>query len=235
VKQKTRRVRLGFALVIAGGAILAGSLSTGMAAATVATSGTQDSRSTIETTVASTSASTDWKVQAGKRFQRAGEYTVRRSNNFLQDAIDAYGPPSSCKINGSRSYGVATWATRGIRIYDATLGGLPAGETACTSPDLVYVSEIRLTDRRWTTSFGLHVGDPTTKLRKLYPKSPYVPGAPGSRWSRNIYTLVWQRVHCDFDCSSYEQVHGTDIARLTAQVMNGRVTAFWIPVFGEGE
>jgi hypothetical protein len=186
MKQKTRRLRLGCAFVVIGVAILTGSLPTGMASATVAAIVAQDSRSTIELAVASTNgegSGTDWKVQAGRAFQRAGEYTVRRSLSYdspqhtrLQNAIDAYGPPSSCKISYSRSYmvsyAVVTWATRGIRIYSADGGPLPAGETACTSPDLVYVYEIRLTDRRWTTSFGLHVGDPTTKLRRLYPRAP---------------------------------------------------------------
>ena len=139
------------ALVAAGVALGAASLPTGMAATTIAAPATPHSHSNAGATGGHERSTADWKVQAGKAFQRAGEYTVRGSNTLLQDAIDAYGAPSSCKVGGSSSYGVATWATRGIRIDAATYGGLPAGETVCTSPYLVYVSEIRLTDRRWTT------------------------------------------------------------------------------------
>src|SRR3990170_1065255 len=132
----------------------------------------------------------DWKVQAGKMFQRAGEYSVRGRNTYLQDAIEAYGRPTSCRVVGSNNHVVATWGDRGIWVDAWTYGLMPEDEDGCISPDLIHVSEIRLTDKRWITSLGLRVGDPTTKLRRLYPKSPYVPGSQA--WRRNQYYLVWQ-------------------------------------------
>lgn len=178
----------------------------------------------------------DWKVQAGTNFQRAGEYTYRygRRNTRLQDAIRAYGRPSSCKAVGSNNHAVVSWASRGIWIDAWTYGGLPEDEDGCVSPDLIYISEIRLTDRRWTTALGLHVGDPTTKLRRLYPKAPYVSAAQA--WGRNQYFLVWRHERCVIGvCSAYEQRHGIDVSRLSAQVKNGRVVAFWVPIGGQGE
>ena len=111
---------------------------------------------------------------------------------------------------------------------------MPRDENGCISPDLIYVSEIRLTDRRWTTSLGLRVGDRTTKLRRLYPKAPYVDRKQA--WGRNQHYLVWRHGRCVIGyCTPYEQRYGIDIAQLMAQVKNGRVIAFWLPVFGQGE
>jgi hypothetical protein len=112
--------------------------------------------------------SASWLVQAGKTFQRAGEYTVRR-NARLQDAIKAYDEPSTCRVVGSENHAVAHWADRGIWIDAWTYGLLPEGETGCTSPDLIYVSEIRLTGMRWTTSLGLRVGDRTDQAQEAVP------------------------------------------------------------------
>jgi hypothetical protein len=173
-----------------------------------------------------------WLVQAGKTFQRAGEYTIRR-NKRLQDAIKAYGQPTSCRVVGSNNHVVARWPERGISIDAWTYGGLPAGESGCTSPDLIHVSEIRLTGKRWTTSLGLHIGDRTTKLRRLYPRAQYWDRR--TRFRRNEYWLVTAHGPCIGVCTPFEVAHGVDYPRLTAQVFGGRVIAIWVPVFGQGE
>jgi hypothetical protein len=175
-----------------------------------------------------------WLVRAGKNFQRAGEYTVRLLNTRFEDAIRAYGAPSSCRVVGSNNHAIAVWADRGIWIDLWTYGGFPEGENGCISPDLIYVSDIRLTDARWTTSLGLHVGDRTTKLRRLYSKAPYVDGQHG--WGRNQYYLVQRHGRCFYEaCTPYELRHGVDFPQLIAQVKKGRVVAFWLPVGGQGE
>jgi hypothetical protein len=110
---------------------------------------------------------------------------------------------------------------------------MPEGETGCTSPDLIWVSEIKLTDRRWTTSLGVHVGERTTKLRKQYPKAVYQDRRAGG--PRSQYWLVVRHGPCIGVCTPHEQRHGVDYPALTAQVRNGRVIAFWVPVFGQGE
>jgi hypothetical protein len=179
-------------------------------------------------------AAADWKVQAGKSFKRAGEYTVRLRNTYLQDAIEAYGEPASCRVVGSRNHVIATWPSRGIWIEAWTYGAMPDDEDGCISPDLIHVSQIRLTDKRWVTSLGLRVGDPTTKLRSLYPRSPYVDAKQA--WGRNHYYLVWRHGPCVIGvCSPYDVKYGIDTPQLMAQVKSGRVTAFWLPVFGQGE
>ncbi len=181
----------------------------------------------------SDSATASWLVRAGENFQRAGEYTIRLRNQRLENAIAAYGEPSSCRTRGSSNHVVATWADRGIWIDAWTYGEMPEGENGCTSPDLIFVSEIRLTDRRWTTSLGLRVGDRTTKLRRRYPKAVYHDRRAGA--ARSEYWLVTRHGPCIGRCTPYEQRYGVDYPVLTAQVRNGRVLAFWVPVFGQGE
>jgi hypothetical protein len=179
----------------------------------------------------------DWKVQAGKHFQRAGELTVRPTGpNYavLQRAFKAYGDPEKCRVVRTPNHVVASWPSRGIWIDAWTYGGMPEGEDGCISPDLIHVSEVRLTDKRWVTSLGLRVGDRTTKLRRLYPKSPYFEGGRGFR--RNQYYLVWNHGPCVIGiCSANDLKYGIDYPQLTAEVKAGRVVAFWLPVFAQGE
>lgn len=175
-----------------------------------------------------------WLVRAGKNFQRAGEYTVRLSNTRFEDAIKAYGKPSSCRLVGGVNHAIAVWSDRGIWIELWTYGFMPEDENGRISPDLINVSDVRLTDARWTTSLGLHVGDRTTKLRRLYPNAPYLGRKQAG--GRNLYDLVQRHGACFFEsCTPYEQRHGIDFAQLTAQVRNGRLVAFWLPVAGQGE
>jgi hypothetical protein len=174
-----------------------------------------------------------WLVRAGKNFQHAGEYTIRLRNKRFEDAIAAYGEPSECRVQGSPNHAVATWADRGIWIELWTYGLMPEGETGCSSPDLIWVSEIRLRDRRWSTSLGLRVGDRTTKLRKRYPKAVYQDRRAGG--PRSQYWLVKRHGTCLGDCTPKEQRDGVEYPVLAAQVRNGRVVAFWLPVFGQGE
>lgn len=170
-----------------------------------------------------------WLVRAGRDFQRAGEYTVRTRNTRLVDAIAAYGNPS-CRVVTARHV-VATWAARGIQIDARTKIAVPKGRTGCSSPGLMYVSEIRLADRRWVTALGLRVGDGVAKLRRLYPRAPYVAAARGS--SRNEYSLVRRHGRCVGTCTAAQKRNGVAYPRLTAQVKGGRVIAFWLPVFGQ--
>ena len=170
-----------------------------------------------------------WLVRVSASFQRAAEYTVRAGNTRLSDAIAAYRRPS-CKVVGPRQ-AIATWPSRGIRIDSRTTRALPRGKTGCSAPELMNVSEIRLTDRRWTTSLGLHVGDATSKLRKLYGRVLYARANRAS--SRNEYYLVWRHGKCISGCTKAANRNGGDYPRLTAQVKNGKVIAFRIPVLAQ--
>jgi len=71
-----------------------------------------------------------WLVQAGKSFQRAGEYTVRLRNKEFEDAINAYGRPSSCRVVGSVQHAVATWLTAGFGSTSGRTEGCPRARPA---------------------------------------------------------------------------------------------------------
>ena len=170
-----------------------------------------------------------WIVRASSTYQRAHEYTVRARNTRLSEAIKAFGTPS-CKVTG-RGRVVATWADRGIRVDGVLNRPLPRGKTGCSAPGLVFVSEIRLTDGRWMTSLGLRVGDTVTKLRRLYPRSPFVRSGSGSQ--RTEYYLVWRHARCTRSCTPRTKRYGVNYPRLTAQVANGKVVALRLPVLGQ--
>jgi hypothetical protein len=173
----------------------------------------------------STSADAIWLVQAGAAYQRVHEYTLRSRNRRLSDAIGAFGK-SSCTAFGAKRV-VASWPARGIRIDARTIRVLPVGRNGCTAPALMNVSEIRLANRRWMTRLGLRVGDSLTKLRRLYPRSPFV-GGGGS--PRNEYYLVWRHELCTGACTPQARRHGVNVPRLTARFQNGKVIALRLPV-----
>jgi hypothetical protein len=173
----------------------------------------------------SASADAIWLVQAGGTFQRVHEYTLRSRNRRLSDAIGAFGK-FSCAAFGAKQ-AVASWPARGIRIDARASRVLPVGKNGCTAPALMNVSEIRLANRRWMTVLGLRVGDSVTKLRRLYPRSPFVRGG-GS--SRDAYYLVWRHERCTGACTPQARRRGVNVPRLTAQIQNGKVVALRLPV-----
>ena len=66
----------------------------------------------------------------------------------------------------------------------------------------------------WRTAFGLRVGDPAARLRKLYPRAPLKTGIPGD----SGYWLVTRKV-----CA---EVGGGSYPGLLARIRAGRVSAF---------
>ena len=164
----------------------------------------------------------NWRVQASKDIQRAGEYSIGGRNPRLDDAIEAYGTPS-CRTAGPRRV-VVTWPARGIRVDGVANRSLPPGKTGCSAPALVQVLEIRLTDRRWTTGLKLRIGDTIRQLRTLHPRSAFV------RTDRDEYYLVWRTAPCAGRCTTQEKRRGVNVPRLTAEVKRGKVVAFRLPV-----
>jgi predicted signal transduction protein with EAL and GGDEF domain len=58
------------------------------------------------------------------------------------------------------------WSTVGVRaVFRSGCG------------DRSRVQWVRLRSKRWTTERGLHVGDPTAKLKQLYPDAKFTVGA----------------------------------------------------------
>lgn len=103
-----------------------------------------------------------------------------------------------------------------------TFGLMPEGETGCSSPASVKLWYVAASGRRVRTSLGLRVGDPVTRLRRLYPHALR---------RRNAYWLVTRRELCIGICKT----RYASASRLTAKVLRGRVSAFVVPVFAQGD
>jgi hypothetical protein len=166
-------------------------------------------------------------IRASATFQRLGDWRVDRASTF-QGAIDALGEPSSCHAREA-AHVVARWADLGITVDLVTFGGLPAGRTGCDEPRSIHVNWARVTGRSWFTSLGLRVGDPTSKLRRLYPRAQR---NPRGTWPRpSAHWLVTRRAACVGICST----NFVTVPQLLAEVRNGRVIAFFFHVGAQGD
>jgi hypothetical protein len=171
-----------------------------------------------------------WLVRVGPDYIKVGEYRIGSMNTQLDDVIDAFGEPTSCRVIGKPSHVQATWAGRGLWGDFWTFGLMPTGENGCISPDLIHVSELRLRDPRWHTAVGLRVGDTTVRLRKLYPHARY---ERRTRYRpRDEYWLASERRICFGDCGGRRYAPAP---LLTAEVRRGKVVALWVPVRAQGE
>ena len=166
-------------------------------------------------------------IRAAATFQRLGDWRIDRAST-LQGAIDGLGAPSSCRAL-ERGHATARWASTGVTVDLWTYGSLPAGQTGCDAPELIHVNYVRVTGRVWTTSLGLHVGDPATKLRRLYPRAVQ---NPRGAWPRaSAWWLVTRRTICLGSCSTTY----VTVPQLLAEVGRGRVVAFFFHVGAQGE
>jgi hypothetical protein len=85
----------------------------------------------------------------------------------LAGAIDAFGTPSSLRAapaGQSQNFCVVRWTRYGITMNTYLIA--EPGQN-CTSKTRHWTT--RLTDRRWRTLKGLHIGDALQRLKRLYP------------------------------------------------------------------
>lgn len=117
----------------------------------------------------------------------------------------------------------AEFASPGVSVVLANFGG---GD-ACT-PDGGLID--RLTTRGpWRTNRGLRVGDPQSRVKRLYPRAFSGPSffVGGDR----AWHLVPRREPCIGDCTSPTQLRSA----VQAVVKNGRVRAFVVTVGAAGD
>jgi hypothetical protein len=157
----------------------------------------------------------DWHIDSPK---------MTRTVSYA-DAIDAYGEPDRCTLRRAPD-GIASWTQMGVTLYAATLGYTGPGKNACNDPVHWQVDHVVVTGKRWTTALGLKVGDPTSKLRRLYPKVTHTSG-----WNAG-YWLVTLRTVCLGQCGG---AHFLTAPRLVAKTAAGRVTAFDLRIGSQGE
>jgi hypothetical protein len=111
----------------------------------------------------------------------------------LRAAIRAWGHPSS-RSTGSGSCHV-NWATVGVK---AVFSGRRCSETGSR------IQRATLHSKHWTTQRGLHVGDPTAKVKQLYPGATFTVG----------YFWLYKR---------HDAFVGADAPFVTAQMKGGAV------------
>jgi hypothetical protein len=119
---------------------------------------------------ATAQASADFEVhvKGSGEVARIGELRDPASAT-LPSAREVFGDPASARRR-ERVTCPARWPGIGLRIVFVDLGG---GDP-CTREGNAQTAT--LNDRRWSTSRGLHVGDPVAKARRLYPNARHLYG-----------------------------------------------------------
>jgi hypothetical protein len=97
--------------------------------------------------------------------QKLGAYAVR-ADGSLAGAIRAFGTPSSTRRTGVSC--LVVWSRHGLTVTFYNLGG----DNPC-SPAGGRFSRAILRGDHWLTTLGLRVGEPVSKLRRLYPRAPF--------------------------------------------------------------
>ena len=163
------------------------------------------------------------QIRASAKMQLLGDYRIDRNPTY-QGAINAFGEPDKCTTVRFGD-GVAVWHSLGFRLYATTLDYPGRGANACNTPEAYSINHVTVTGRRWHTSFGLRVGDSTTRLRRLYPRAVRHRG-----WNAGFW-LVTARRRCLGECDT----EFVTVPRLVARVQSGRVGALVFPVYAQGE
>ena len=100
-----------------------------------------------------------------KHVSELGGFRANGSHGTLRNAIKAWGKPSTRKSEGGGFCDVNS-STVGLKAVFRSGSG-----------DSARIQWARLRSNRWTTERGLHVGDPTAKLKQLYPGAEFTVGA----------------------------------------------------------
>jgi opacity protein-like surface antigen len=100
-----------------------------------------------------------------KHVSALGAFRANGSHGTLRNAVRAWGRPSTRKSAGG-GFCHANWSTVGVRAV--FLSG-------CGDSSRIQWAILR--SKRWTTERGLHVGDPTAKVKQLYPGAEFTVGA----------------------------------------------------------
>ena len=147
-----------------------------------------------------------------RHISELGGFRTSGLHGTLREAIRAWGRPSSRKRQGDTGCAV-NWAGAGVRAIFANFGG----GSGC-SERLARLQRATLRSKRWSTERGLHVGDPTTKLKQLY---------GGATFTASYFWLY----------TAPDVFGGTDddIPIVTAQTKGGAVNLMQVFVMAAGD
>jgi hypothetical protein len=140
---------------------------------------------------------------------------------ILSQAIQVFGAPSSTQAirpgiaRASVADCAATWNQIGLRATFTTLG---FSRGACDPEKAVWTASVA--DKKWRTQRGLRVGDPKSRILKLY---------PNAKWHKATgWTLVLK-----YWSSGVERPKG--VQSVSATVSHGRISSFRLYVNTQGE
>jgi hypothetical protein len=100
-----------------------------------------------------------------KHVSSLGAFRTNGSHGTLRNAVKAWGRPSTRKSAGG-GFCRVNWSSLGVKAV--FLSGCGDG---------ARIQWAWLRSKHWTTERGLHVGDPTAKLKQLYPGVEFTVGA----------------------------------------------------------
>jgi hypothetical protein len=165
-------------------------------------------------------------IQASASRIKLGSYEILGSrltaSPSYRGAIRAFGAPDTCQLGTERAkrisnFSTVRWRALGLEMVFGSFGAPARGGDACSEPESFYLDNVRVTGSLWTTALGLRIGDPISKLKRLYPEAlPH----NGSWWVITAQSTIGV----------------TNLfPRFAAAVAHGRVAAFVFQIRAEGD
>jgi hypothetical protein len=110
----------------------------------------------------STASAADLVIKVrSKHVSSLGGFQTNGRHGTLRNAVRAWGRPSTRKSAGG-GFCRVNWSSVGVKAVFVSGCG-----------DSSRIQRATLHSKRWTTERGLHVGDPTAKLKQLYPGATF--------------------------------------------------------------
>jgi hypothetical protein len=164
-------------------------------------------------TLPSAASAADLMIKVRERhISELGGFRTSGMHGTLGEAIRAWGRPSSRKRVGNTGCRVG-WSSVGVRATFANFGG----GSGC-SERLARLQTAKLRSKRWTTERGLHVGDPSAKLKQLHPEAKFAAS----------YFLLYTAP------DRYGNT-GLDLPVVAAQMKGGAVRQYLVEVLAAGD
>jgi hypothetical protein len=141
-----------------------------------------------------------------------GGFQTGGNHGTLRGAIRAWGRPSTRKALGDTGCQV-NWSSVGVKAVFANFGG----GSGC-SERLARMQRATLRSKRWSTERGLHVGDPTARLKQLYAGATFTVGYFWLYKAPDVFGAT-----------------GGDVPIITAQMKGGAVNLMQVFVMAAGD
>jgi hypothetical protein len=162
-------------------------------------------------------------IRIGAESQTIGPWRTGSTPTFAA-AVSAFGRETTCRrLRKLSSFAAVEWRPIGLRMVFGSYGA--GGARPCRARRAVFLDNARAYGKEWQTGLGLKVGDPVSKLRRLYPHATlrtYRRSVPAVRgWWLVLRT------------SRVPDFHHYPVLLATAH--GGRVTSLVVNVHGEGD